>query len=294
MVKSSFDIRSALGEYESSVGARGGRLAVTITQGRLSGLGLTAKCMQWYIVGLTLFLFISGILIIATGQYAKNSSTIVAAAGSTFIATVMVMGAFLFLVGLVGLCGARTETRLCLMIFTGLLGLLFIVLLIIGSYTVAQVTEGKLYSLIYDTWINLPSDTLSGLQESYTCCCPNIPPANSKAPKTCSGDTEFSITTLYNQGDGNVECAGTYCPTDASGCILPLAASQSCIALIVPDVQRDYYAFGVVGILLSFACLSGIVGGCCLMGGIQVAEEKKAKEAKNAKRKAKGLPIEDD
>lgn len=53
-----FDIRAALGEYETKLGQRTGRLAITIDRGASGRLGLTATCMKWYVVGLTFFLFV--------------------------------------------------------------------------------------------------------------------------------------------------------------------------------------------------------------------------------------------
>lgn len=277
-VSSDFDIQAALGEYESNVGKRTGRLAVTVDRGQVSTLGVTARCMKIFLVGLALFLLIAGIIVLATGQYASNSSDAIEAVGTALISAVYCMGAFLVIVGFAGLVGARTETRFCLLIFTGLLGALFIALLIIGAWSVAQVQEGKVYNLVYSYYSNVGVDTRRAIMLDYQCCGPNVP-CQGVAINDCPMDPS-----LLCRQNNTCTCAD----------VLPPANIQSCVPLITSDVEKSYTAFGAVGIAISIICLGGILGACCLMSGIKISKEKQAEIKRKEKRRAQGLDENDD
>lgn len=169
------------------------------------------------------------------------------------------MGSFLLIVGVIGLCGARSETRLALLCFCVLLGMLFFALLVIGAWILSKTSTGQgTYNLVYSFFINMQASTILSITESYQCCGANV---FGDVP-SCVHD--FSCCTPVPGSPGTYYHA-------------------SCVPLLVPAVKSAYLGFGIVGIFLAVACLSGIISAYCLMGGIATAVEKETEEKKAKK-----------
>jgi hypothetical protein len=132
---------------------------------------------------------------------------------------------------------------------------------------------------VYTYYNNAGRDGRKALMYEYQCCGPNVP---------CQG-VDFLIDCPMDQSltcrqNNSCTCAQVSYP----------ANSQSCVPLITADVEKSYTAFGAVGIAISFICLTGIFGGCCLMSGIKISKEKQAEIKRKEKRRAQGLDDNDD
>jgi hypothetical protein len=289
-------IREQLKSYETGLGKRMGRLAITIDQGQVSQLGFTAKGMQIYLKGLCIFLVISSIIILATGSYADSSNDSIQALGSGFINIVYMCGAFLLIMGVTGLCGSVRESRLLLFVFAFLVGCMTIILIILAAVALSYV--GQEASLLNRFWQGASDGERAAIQNNWFCCGANTNPCinyypdwnvGKKEQGYYPGRTECS-SLIMGQSSGqditNAEAQYEYqlpslpCPPPSGN------TPPGCTGLLVNSLKSAATGFGVAGIFLGVFCLSGMLATCCLLSGIRASED----QANAVNKKSKAAP----
>lgn len=236
-------IREQLAEYERNVGQRTGRMAVTIHAGQ-TALGCGAQLVKKFLIAFCFSTCVFGIIVLATGSYARNSSDLNTLIGDGFTSAVLSMGVFLLVFGAIGLCGSMNESRLVLMIFGFLLSLLFVTLLILSAYALSMI--GSESALLGKFWQAAGNDERKHVQLYYECC------------------------GAYFKGQSDaIPCGQT---RDYS------SWAPACIPLMVPDLKKLETGFGVTGIFLAVYLLTGIISTFCLMTGIGAANDAKNKK----------------
>ncbi|CAH1257038.1 TSPAN8 [Branchiostoma lanceolatum] len=163
-------------------------------------------------------------------------------------------GAITMVTGFLGCCGAMKENKIMLMIFAGILGLLFLIELIAGILGVVyrdQVTEWTRSSFLealssgkIDAKSESFRELVTVLQGEYSCCgLVN----NTDWQNPCSQDT--CLCTVANQ------YCRTYYPTPQSSCSI----FRPCLFEFEIFLKKNIIVAGGVGLAIAFIQLVGIV-----------------------------------
>ncbi|XP_078586602.1 tetraspanin-8-like [Branchiostoma floridae x Branchiostoma japonicum] len=176
-------------------------------------------------------------------------------------------GAITMVTGFLGCCGAMKENKIMLMIFAGLLGLLFLIELIAGILGVVyrdQVTawtRSSLLEALGTEKIDAKSDSfkelVTTLQGEYSCCglVNNTDWLNPCGQDTC----------LCTQGGQHCR---TYFPTPQSSCSI----YRPCLFEFEIFLERNIIVVGGVGLAIAFIQLVGIVFSVILIRNVSGEE----------------------
>jgi len=236
-------IREQLDAYKASTGPRkkGFRLSSTIDTSRLSSLGIGARCCKLSLMGLSIFLILSAIAILAGGAYAMNNLEIIAAIGPDFTNSILAFGVILLIIGSLGLAGSMKENRMVLACFLLVMGIMMLVLLIFGAWAVSN--EGKEAEVMSTAWRAFSEEQKRTIANAYYCC----------------GAYYWGVA--VDDAEHNCPCTADQC----GGCFPPM----------IEDYRRLYTSFGAVFIILSGIMAATIVTAYCLMSGVAKAQQSK-------------------
>lgn len=234
--------------YFRSLGTRSGRLAVTVDTSRLSRLGFSGKCCKYVCMGLSMFLSVAGIAILAAGAYVGKNEQIFDVVGQGFANAVIAVGVFLFITGAFGLAGALNENRLLLNIYAAVLVILLIILFVLGSFAVSK--TGQELDVVGRAWQYLSNDERVHVEIFYICC-------------------------------------GFNWATQLPGVPCPNGNPPPCAPMLAADYKKMAQGFGGTGIFLGIVALTGVISACCINNAIdkQLEDEAKAKSAEKAEKK---------
>ena len=236
-------ISDQLKSYSSSTGprAKGFRLGATIDTSRLSALGCGGKCCKLALMGLSIFLILTAIGVLAGGAYAGQNVDVVAAIGNDFTNTIIAFGVILLIIGALGLAGAMNENRMLLACFLLIMALMTLVLLIFGAWALSNI--GKEANILSRAWQQMSQDQKKHIQNAYMCC-------------------------------GTTYWAGSFAPTRECPCGKN-ECPGGCFGKMIADYRNLYTAFGVVFILIAVVKISTIITAFCLMRSVAASEEAK-------------------
>jgi len=144
------------------------------------------KCTKYTIALCSVAIFLFGVVLLSVGLWAYEhySATRLVSFQKPILISVIVLGGLVTATSLLGCCGAFTETRLILIVFSILLGLLVIAQLSLGVGS--AVISTKVPEEADKIWDNIDNVTRNWTQRTWDCCgflnftddpvlpCPNV------------------------------------------------------------------------------------------------------------------------
>lgn len=210
------------------------------------------KCVKLLLFAFNFIFVIVGCVLIGVGAYIqvqfKDYLNFVEGQFSSAAALLIAVGVIIFFIAAFGCCGAWKENYVCVMIFSVLLGIVFILEIAggIAGYVLHDKVEDGVKTLMGDSMKRYKADpTIWDLvQKDFKCCGTNsssewINANNGTIPKSCCRSENCDTTTKAN------------------------IYSDGCLDAFVTWVKDKIFIVGGVGIGLAFVQIVGILFACC-------------------------------
>lgn len=237
-------------------------------------LSMGQKFGKYIVMTVNAVFMIFGIVLCAVGSYALNNKVAVLA-GQTLPQGIIVVGAFLMLLSLIGAASAWKEFRLGLGLYFFFISIMTVILFAVGIAVYVKRDQADVY--IAKAWAASSVDTKDSLQAAFSCC----------------GLVVFNVSgSALDSDDG----AYAY-PCDKPR---PSEFTNPCQPIMVTSFQDNFHTAGSCGIAFSVVMLVSLALTAWLMVGIresavnQAIEKNRARNERDMARnrkKGKGLKI---
>ncbi|XP_033728409.1 CD63 antigen-like [Pecten maximus] len=211
------------------------------------------KCVKLLLFAFNFIFVVVGCVLIGVGAYIqiqfKDYLDFVEGQFSSAAALLIAVGVIIFFIAAFGCCGAWKENYVCVMIFSVLLGIVFILEIAggIAGYVLHDKVEDGVKTLMEDSMKRYNADpTIWDLvQKDFKCC----------------GTTNGTDWVSANNGTYPKSC----CKKDAATCDGKGTGiyTEGCLDAFVNWVKDKIFIVGGVGIGLAFVQIVGILFACC-------------------------------
>eukprot|EP00455_Lapot_gusevi_P049623 TRINITY_DN7072_c0_g1_i4.p1 TRINITY_DN7072_c0_g1~~TRINITY_DN7072_c0_g1_i4.p1 ORF type:complete len:303 (+),score=60.06 TRINITY_DN7072_c0_g1_i4:123-1031(+) len=204
------------------------------------GTGDLALAHKWYkrtLIGINAIFIFFGIILCSIGTYGLSSRVVNKLTGINLSVGVVILGVFVILISLVGMCGALRQSRLLLIFYSLILIILFICQISVGIAVYVKREDADSY--LISGWNGASNELRIELQNFYLCC----------------GLQAFNET---NRGEP--------CPTQAD-------SARACLPVFQSNFARIFRTVGGVVIAFSLLQLTCMVFGMCLLKRVQELRE---------------------
>ncbi|XP_053386083.1 CD63 antigen-like, partial [Mercenaria mercenaria] len=197
---------------------------------------------------------IVAIALIAVGAYVqialKDYFDLIEGSFSSAAALLIAVGVIIFFIAFFGCCGAYKENRTCVLIFAGLLIIIFIMEIAggIAGFVLKGQVEKTVEKYMKDN-IKKNATVWDKLQKEFKCC-------------------GIHSASDWERNDLPDSC----CVTPSAGCTYNNTATyytKGCLDTFTNWVEDHVYYVGAVGIAFAFIQLVGILFACCLARAIK-------------------------
>lgn len=210
------------------------------------------KCIKYLIFAFNLVFVLVAIALIAVGAYVqialKDYFDLIEGSFSSAAALLIAVGVIIFFIAFFGCCGAYKENRTCVLIFAGLLVIIFI--LEIAGGIAGFVLRGKVKDSVEKYMkknIDKNVTAWDKVQEDFKCC------------------------GIHNASDWN-QLPKSCCLSPTAGCKLNQTNTyyhDGCLDKFTNWVEKHVYQIGAVGIAFAVIQIIGIFFACCLARAIK-------------------------
>lgn len=210
------------------------------------------KCVKLLLFAFNFIFVVVGCVLIGVGTYIqvqfKDYLNFVEGQFSSAAALLIAVGVIIFFIAAFGCCGAWKENYVCVMIFSVLLGIVFILEIAggIAGYVLHDKVEDGVKTLMNDSMKRYDADpTIWDLvQKDFKCCGTN---SSEDWKNVHNGTVPASCCPPDGTCDG--KGSGVY--------------SVGCLDAFVDWVKDKIFIVGGVGIGLAFVQIVGILFACC-------------------------------
>jgi len=197
-------------------------------------------------MGVNLLFLIFACVLCALGSYALNNQVAVLS-GQTLPQGIVVIGAFLLILSLVGYVSAWKEIRIGLGIYFFFICILTIILFSVGIAVYVKKNEADVY--ITEAWVESSDDTRQSLQNAFWCC----------------DLVQFNETCQTEQAPAGQPCLSP-CDMPANA---PDAPVSTCLPLMTSSFTNNFQTAGACGIAFSIIMVVCLLFTAYLMVGIR-------------------------
>jgi len=220
--------REAMDMYDNTVDTHGSTKRKYAKDFGDTELGYCGKFLRYLVLIINLFFILIGFILMVYGAwYANVSSAASDLTGKDWTGFVIALGIFIMAVGVIGLAGAKYQNRVILVFYFVVIIILFILTLACGAWVLSL--QGKEDSLVSSGWNAAPKAVRLAAQNTYFCC----------------GLSGLNDTT-----------AAQPCPADKSN--PPVLTTNSCLTILVGEVQKYYSSFGALLLVVCFTLLGDV------------------------------------
>lgn len=212
------------------------------------------KCVKFLLWGFNLIFVLVAIALIAVGAYVqialKDYFDLIEGSFSSAAALLIAVGVIIFFIAFFGCCGAYKENRTCVLIFAGLLVIIFIMEIAggIAGFVLKGQVEETVEKYMKEN-IQKNATVWDKVQSKFECC------------------------GIHNASDWNRETLpSACCLSPTSGCTLNDTKSyyhDGCLDKFTTWVEDHVYYVGAVGVAFAFLQIIGIMFACCLARAIK-------------------------
>jgi len=205
------------------------------------------RCLKVTLIGANVLFLIFGIVLMSVGTVASDHS-VGPISGTEIPMGIVVLGAFILILSLLGCVGAWRESRLFLGCYFFLLMVLTILLFAVGLAVYSKREQAGVYMI--DGWVSASNDVRMSFQNQLQCC------------------------GLLSFNDSN---AGVPCPSEIKVNATD-GSKVACLPLMTSLFRDSMQQLGGVAVAFAVFMFLGMVFVCVLMRGIR---QKSAKEYEN-------------
>lgn len=217
------------------------------------------KCVKYLLFAFNLIFVIAAIALIAVGVYVQvqlhDYLSFFSGKVNAAAILIIVVGAIIFFIAGFGCCGAIKENYVCTMVFSVLLGVVFIFELAggIAGFVMRNELKEEIREKMTEAEKNYDQ---GGVKKSWDAVQNNF---------KCCGVETYTEWTMYNGTLPDSCCdAGKNCKKGTPG-----FHDDGCLENFSEYVKKNIVKIGGVGIGLAFIQIVGIIFACCLAHAIR-------------------------